>query len=329
MALAIWYIAKDLDYELLAAHLTTLRWGWVLLVVPIVMLSHVLRAVRWKTMLNPIKQGISLYNLFSAVMVGYFANNIIPIPRAGEFLRPYALSRREKVSFSSLFATILLERVMDVLFLLLMFGVSFALLSDKIMKIFPADKISPGAILTVIALIIIVVLLAFFPPFFEFFLRRFVKPITGSRYPKIESIYKKFKVGFSVVRTPSRYFKLFAESTAIWIVYAVPLYILFFAFPGLDSYNLGFMDSIFILVVAGVSVTIAPTPGALGIYHVLVQTSLVQLYSVPTDLALAYAFIAHAISKVTEIIIGAIYASRENIKKVSTEEEMEKQMVGD
>jgi len=326
MVAAVWYIAKDIDFTSVFEHLMDIRWGWALLVVPIVMVSHLLRTIRWKTMLDPIMPGKSLYNMFSAVMVGYFANNVIPIPRAGEFLRPYAFSRREKVSFSSLFATILLERVLDVFFLLLMFGVSFVMLSDKIMKVFPTDSISPSAILVVLALIILVVILAFFPPFFEFFLEKLVKPISGSKYGKIESVYEKFKIGFSVVRTPSRYLKLFIESVLIWIVYAVPLYLLFMAFPGLDSYGLDFMDSIFILVVAGVSVTVAPTPGALGIYHILVQTSLVELYGIPADLALAYATVAHAISKATEILVGAIYFSRENIKKVPTEAEMETQM---
>jgi uncharacterized protein (TIRG00374 family) len=323
---AIWYLAANIDFASVYDHLTDLRWGWVLLVVPIVMISHVLRTIRWGTMLEPIKTGMSRFNMFSAVMVGYFANNVIPIPRAGEFLRPYALSRREKISFSSLFATIILERLLDVLFLLLMFGISFAIISDKIMRVFPTDSISPGAILTIIGLFIVVVLLAFYPPLFEGFLHKVVKPITGSKFEKILGIYDKFKDGFSIVRTPSRYLKLFIESILIWLVYAVPLYILFFAFPGLDSYGLNFGDSIFLLVVAGVSVTVAPTPGALGIYHILVQTALVELYGIPGDLALAYATVAHAISKATEIIFGAVFFSRENIKGVPSEAEMEREM---
>ncbi|GAB5465733.1 MAG: hypothetical protein Kapaf2KO_11690 [Candidatus Kapaibacteriales bacterium] len=329
---AIWYISKDMDFKSVAGYLGDMRWQYVLLVIPITIFSHFMRTVRWKTMLEPIMPGRGLYNMFSAVMVGYFANNVIPVPRAGEFLRPFALSRREKVSFSSLFATILLERVLDVIFLLTMFAVSFALLKDQILSAFPTDRISPAAILTVTALVILVALLAFYPPLFEFFLAKIIKPIAGKRYSKIESIYAKFKKGFSVIRNPSMYFKLFTESLAIWIIYAIPLYLLFFAFPALDSYDLGLTDSILILVVAGVSVTIAPTPGAVGVYHVLVQTSLTQIYGIDINLALAYATVAHGMSKLTEIALGGFFFSRENIKKVPTEEEMAEEMeegVGD
>ena len=96
----------------LGSVLDTLRsadYGWILASVVPLMASHLLRAFRWRYLLDPIKQGIGLRNLFSGVMVGYFFNNILP--RAGELARPYALAKLESIPKGAAFGTIVVERM--------------------------------------------------------------------------------------------------------------------------------------------------------------------------------------------------------------------------
>ncbi|MFW5662496.1 MAG: lysylphosphatidylglycerol synthase transmembrane domain-containing protein, partial [Bacteroidota bacterium] len=108
LIVSIYYATKGIDYTTLWQVLKTADYEWVLIPIPIMLLSHWLRAMRWRTMLKPIFEPGSLWNMFSAVMIGYAMNNVIP--RGGEFLRPYVYAKREKKSFSSVFATIVVER---------------------------------------------------------------------------------------------------------------------------------------------------------------------------------------------------------------------------
>ncbi len=253
-------------------------------------------------MLAPIKKIDSTKNLFSAVMIGYFFNNIIP--RGGEFVRPFVFSRKEKVSFSSLFATILFERILDVLFLVLIFATVFVFSKD-ILNILPKE-INPNYIYIIIVLLLTVILSTFFPPIVYFFLN-FIKKFSEKLYLRTVDIFEKVRKGFSIVKSPSQYLKLSAESLSIWLLYALPLYCIFFAFPFQEQFHLGIIDAIMLVIVAGVGVTIAPTPGAVGVYHGLITTAMIQLYGIEREEALAYAIVTHFVSRTVEIATGYIF----------------------
>ncbi|MFM8436880.1 MAG: lysylphosphatidylglycerol synthase domain-containing protein, partial [Candidatus Kapaibacterium sp.] len=94
----------DVDVRVLVERFLDTRYGLALLSIPIVILSHFVRAWRWQTLLGPIRsEPVSMFNLFSAVMVGYAANNILP--RSGEVLRPFVLHRREELGLSGCVAS--------------------------------------------------------------------------------------------------------------------------------------------------------------------------------------------------------------------------------
>ena len=117
---SFYYVFEDIDFVKLKEYLLSANYFYVLLPIPIILFSHWVRAYRWKTMLKPFAKVESIWNLFSAVMIGYAVNTIIP--RGGEFVRPYVIAKKEKVSYSSTFATIILERVLDVVTLVIIFG---------------------------------------------------------------------------------------------------------------------------------------------------------------------------------------------------------------
>ncbi|HPP40713.1 MAG TPA: lysylphosphatidylglycerol synthase transmembrane domain-containing protein, partial [Candidatus Kapabacteria bacterium] len=127
---SIYSVVKDIDFYKLWIILRTADYLWVIISIPIILLSHWVRAVRWKILLKPILDAKSTWNLFSAVMVGYAVNNILP--RGGELVRPFVYARREVVSRSAVFATIIIERFLDVLFLLILFAVVFFFSRDII-----------------------------------------------------------------------------------------------------------------------------------------------------------------------------------------------------
>lgn len=324
LVVSVYFAVQGIEVEKLMDVLGELNWFWVALSMPVVVLSHLVRAMRWKTLISPFHKAKSLLNLFSATIIGYLFNNVTP--RGGEFIRPYIYSKREKISYSSTFATIIVERFIDLITLGFLIAVVFVWNSDKIIKAFPEDT-DPIKLVYISIAILVVLFLGIYPPFVKFVLRKMVKPFSENIYTKLNDLFEKFTRGFAIIKSPSRYFRVIVESLSIWILYALPLYILFFAFGFDGTYNLGIEDSLLLVIVSGIGVTIAPVPGAIGVYHFLVKTAMMQLYGMDAETSFAYATVAHAVAKILEIAIGAGFVLRENIKTLPNEEELEQKAV--
>jgi len=317
---SVYFTIRDIDLNKLWQYIVRADYLWVILSVPVMILSHWVRAYRWRTMLQPVIRNANTWNLFSAVMAGYAVNNIIP--RGGEFLRPWVFARRQKISFTSVFATIVVERFLDLLILMFMFaGVWFAF-SEQIQNVLPT--LQAEKLFLPVLIILGVFILSFYPPVVRIVLKFVVKPISNKFYDKISELFEKFAKGFTIIRSPSQYFRLTLESLSIWLLYAVPMYLMFFSFGfHVAPYYLGFQDAILLLVISGIAFTISPTPGAIGVYHFFVQTTMMRLYGINGEAALAYATVNHAVGYLVQVGIGGIFLLHENIKKIPTKKDME------
>lgn len=318
IVLSVWYATRDIDFQKLWNIIVNANYFWVLLSIPVILLSHWIRAYRWKTMLEPALKikSASTWNLFSAVMIGYFFNCVLP--RGGEFIRPYVYARREKVSFTSTFATIIVERVIDVITLLILFMFVFFFLSDQIITAF--TEIDVNSVIMVVGLIIFVGLASFYPPVFRFLIKLVIKPISEKFHDRISQLFEKFLKGFAIIKSPSRYFKLSFESISIWFCYTVPMYLMFFSFDLHTTANLGFSDAVLLIVISGIGVTIAPTPGAFGVYHVLIRDAMILFYGLTSEEALAYATLTHGVNYLIQVIVGGLFFMRENIMRIPSQE---------
>ncbi len=319
IAVSVWYATLDINFSELWDILLNANYLWVLLSIPVILLSHWIRAMRWKTMLEPALKvkSASTWNLFSAVMIGYLFNCVLP--RGGEFIRPYVYARREKVSYTSTFATIIVERVIDVIALLIIFALVFFFLSNKIITAF--TEFDVNKVITIVGLIIFVGIISFYPPVFRFLIRIILKPISQNFYDKISGLFEKFLKGFAIIKSPSKYFQLSIESIAIWFCYTIPMFLMFFSFDFQNQLHLGFSDAVLLIVISGIGVTIAPSPGAIGIYHVLIQKAMENFYGMPSEEALAYATLTHGVNYLIQVIVGGMFFMRENVKKLPLQEE--------
>lgn len=320
---SLYYVFRDIDFKLLINIIANANYWWVIVSIPVIILSHWMRAVRWKTFLSPIEKSKSVWNLFSAVMVGYAVNNVLP--RGGELVRPYVYARRQNVSKSAVFATIIVERVIDVVYLLLLFALAFFLMKDQIAEAFPvldSQNIFLYIILPVLALILLI-LLSLYTSFAKIIIRIIIKPLSYSAYERANEILGKFLTGFEFIRTPSQYTRVLIESTMIWFLYAMPMYLMFNSFGFQDVLNLGIADAFLLLIVTGIGVSIAPTPGAIGVYHYLVVYAMTHLYTVTKEEAMAFATLVHALNMILQVIIGGGFLLRENIKKIPTDHDLE------
>ncbi len=105
------------------------RPGWMAMAVPLILLAYVVRALRWKLMIRPLAPNASLWQMTVATFIGFTA--VVFFGRAGEPVRPYLIARKQGIPFSSQVAAWLVERMLDLLMVLALFGVSLAQLSDE------------------------------------------------------------------------------------------------------------------------------------------------------------------------------------------------------
>ena len=107
----LYFAFRGVELSELWESLKGVNYWWISLLIPLNILMNWVRAERWAHLLAPIKSPISKRNLFSGVMIGYAVNNVLP--RVGEFVRPYIVGKHEGISKSSVFGTIVVERILD------------------------------------------------------------------------------------------------------------------------------------------------------------------------------------------------------------------------
>jgi uncharacterized protein (TIRG00374 family) len=303
LALALWYTTRGVDFEKLVHSMRNANYWWIFAPIPLMIASHYMRGLRWITLMKPIQSGLSVWNSFSGVMVAYFLNNLVP--RSGEIARPYLLSRRENMRFSTAIATIVVERVLDVLSLLVFILATFYQFQSKLTTIFPegnAQFIRSLGIPLVVLIGGIVLLLT--TNVGEWMLRVTVKPFSEPLYLKLHNYLEAFLHGFSIFKSPGLWWRIVVETVMIWVLYSVPVYFSFLAFGFDAKYGLTFLDSNVIFTITTIAYLIAPTPGAFGVYHTLAQLGLMKIYGVQAEEALAFAFVTHGVGYMLQLILG-------------------------
>ncbi len=306
---AMWYVQREVDFAGVMGALGNINYWWVVATLPIVVVSHWIRAVRWRTMLESANSHVSTLNAFSATMVGYLLNNIIP--RGGELLRPFILARRENIPVAKVVATVFVERIVDLISLLILALTTFVLFQEQIQEAFPAvsENFIPFIIIVLTCALVGVVLLLR-TNIGSWALKKIVMPLSPKWYEKLESQLESFIDGFSILGEPGRYVRVFGETLLMWTLYVVPLYMIFEAFGLTESYGLGIIDANVLCVTTTLAI-IVPVPGAVGTFHSAAMLTLTIIYGIPSETAVAWGVIAHAIGYVVNNLVGGICFIRE------------------
>ena len=131
----LWAAFRNVEGTLLKEALQTANPLWLLLSAIIIIASGLPRAWRWRILLLPVAPNISIRSAFWAVMVAY-AGNVV-FPRAGEVARALALERNHPTGISAILATVIVERLLDILTLLIIFGIVLFFAREQIGEAFP------------------------------------------------------------------------------------------------------------------------------------------------------------------------------------------------
>ncbi len=317
------YLAfRKVDLQNLGDVLKNTKIPLLIIAVFVLFISHWLRAVRHRYLIEPIKK-IENGSLFSALMIGYMANTILPA-HLGEVLRAYVIGKKEGISGSATFATIAVERIIDVLSLLIIMGL--------VLMVYPfPDAVKLSAYLTFAFVIILVGFLAFLkmkPKQAIVLVEIITKPLPVKISDKLVELLMLFKEGVVTLKDRHSYFVVFILSILIWVCYAGVFAVGFYAFDFIHLYNIPIGASFVVLVITTISVLVPSSPGYVGTYHWLCMVSL-TLFAVPESPALGYAIVIHAISMIPVALVGVAFALKEgiNISKVGKQSEMEKIVV--
>lgn len=276
-----------------------------------VFLSYVLRAVRWQVMLAPL--GPTRFSVaLRATIIGFAASFILPA-RAGEVLRPWLLARREGFDASAAFATIIVERMLDLVTVLTLLAV-FLLAFDPGMSVMdPAvfATVRAGGLAAAIAAGVgLGVLFAFAsrPALLERSVTAVTAWLPAALSSAVTGMATAFAGGLAVVREPSRLARALAWSFVLWLLIAGQTWIVSVAL-GVNMPPSGALLMIALLVV-GVAV---PTPGAVGGFHEAYRIGATSFFGADNDHAVSAAIVLHAVGFVPTLIAGAVLMAQEGL----------------
>ncbi|HLP17571.1 MAG TPA: lysylphosphatidylglycerol synthase transmembrane domain-containing protein [Bacteroidota bacterium] len=268
-------------------------------------ISHVVRAWRWQYLLYPIKPNVSLRNSFSAVMIGYLVNNILP--RVGEVVRPVAIGKLERISRSAAFGSVILERILD----LITFGVILLLVllfyASSFAKLFPTLANVEWVVLALSSTMLVVCVFVFLKAEFVFSLaRKMTALLPRSFHTKAERIIDSFLTGFGASKQKGSFFMIAFTSLIIWVSYIVVMYLPFYPFGMIGTNGLDFSSATILMVVSGIAYAV-PTPSGFGSYHFFTAFVLAKLFNVDTTVAAGYALYTHSLGFISTSVVGVYY----------------------
>ena len=299
---------RNVDLRHVAGEIMRAQLRWLAVSFVAAILSLVIRSLRWQYLLEPLGRA-SFANAFRATAVGFAASSILPA-RAGEVIRPYFLARHENMTATGAFATIILERVLDVLTVLVLLA-SFVFVFDRGVgaanpTAFAAMKWAGATALGgSIAALVVMFVLAGDPGRIGRWMARLERSVPSSLAGLIGRVSEKFSRGLGAVRRPGRLLVALLWSFPLWLSIAAGLWAVSLAFRIHVPFTGSFL--LVALLVIGVAV---PTPGAIGGFHEAYRVGATMFFGAPDHAAVGAAIVAHLFSVGPALVLGLFFAAQ-------------------
>ena len=275
------------------------------------MLTYVLRALRWQYLLAPIGP-TRFWTAFRTTVIGFAASFLLPA-RPGEVLRPYLLARHEGLPPTAAFATIILERLLDLVTVLLLFGVFVLVVDPASLSAEPVlyARVKTGGLLAAAASVLglaVFFVLAGHPERLGAWALRVERVLPAQLARAVAGFVETFAQGLAVMRQPGRLLVSLILSFPLWLSIALGIWVTSRAFHMTFGYLGSFL--VMTLLVVGVAV---PTPGQIGGFHAMYKVAVVNFYGVAEPTAVGAAIVLHAISFVPVTLLGLVFMAREGL----------------
>jgi glycosyltransferase 2 family protein len=303
--LLLWYVFKGIDFQTMLSKLKDVEYGWIYLSIFLALISNIGRAYRWNLLFEPIGFGkLSLYRTFLAVMVGYIANLVFP--RMGEVSKCGVMNKLDKIPLTSSLGTVVAERLIDLLSLIVILGFTFLLEFNRLSQFFgdlAKDKLSGlegkwTLIFTLGILFVLGLVLLYW-----FLLRTGNhKWKNGAFYTKIRKFLGEMISGLTSIRYLKNPAAFWISTFFIWFCYYLMAYVVTFSME--ETSSLSPIAGLTLLAVGSIGMA-APVQGGIGVFHILVGSVLV-LYGIPETDGILFATILHTSQALFIIVLGGL-----------------------
>lgn len=302
----LWIVLRGEDFGQIWAQIRQGNLWLLLAAVAVATFGFFIRALRWRVLLAPVDPDTGLHNRFAAVSIGFMGNNVLPA-RVGEFARAYAFSRLEPVSASAAFGSLVVERFLDGVVLLLMLVVPVLTpgfpRAGVLSQGFGAAALKGGALLVGIVMLSLIVM-AVWPRRFVRAAERVARLLPSAVARPLVDALEAFLDSVAILRSPRLLTLGFAWTVAFWLWHGLSFWLGMLAF-GIDT---GLVSAFFTEAVVGFGVAVPSAPGFVGTFHASADFALNAVYGVDSNRSLAFAFGYHFGGWIPITAIGLVYA---------------------
>jgi uncharacterized protein (TIRG00374 family) len=287
--------------------------AWLIAVSAIsTVLVTALRAVRWQYLLAPI--GVAGFRpAFRTTMIGFAVSSVLPA-RPGEVIRPYLLARQAGLNATATFATIVVERLLDSVTVVLMLT-SFVVFFDPGMAVTDSATyrlVRIGGLMVAAGTVFLLAVMFFAardPQALGRWAYKLEHLLPGKLTHTLSGLLHSFAEGLAIVRAPKRLFVALVLSVPLWLTIALGVYTVVLGF----HIELPFTGSFLLLALLAVGVSV-PTPGGVGGFEAAVQIGLTKFYHVPNDTAVGAALVLHATSILPTVVLGFLFLIQDGLR---------------
>jgi glycosyltransferase 2 family protein len=313
---ALVFTFRGVSFREVFATIKTLRYAYFSFALVLFVLSFVLRAYRWRQLLITVKP-VPVGRLYSPLMIG-FMGNLLPL-RAGEFIRAFLLGKKEETGFSSAFATIVVERLFDLVAVLVIFA--GLLLFDPGVFVPRGGQSNPAVVNAIrvfgaasLAICLGVAGFAFLLihqqdraiGLVNFFTRFLPERLRQS----IEDALRSFTAGLGVLRDPRGIGISILFTAVLWAVIVSMNYPLYYCYGIEGQMPVSSLVTLLVLTAAAVMI---PTPGFVGPWQFAVTFVLSDLYGVDRNVAVSFSLISWFLQMVLVFLSGFFFLVRDNV----------------
>ena len=304
----LWLAFRNVNFSELWEYTKKISFGWILPFAVTLLISNILRAERWRLLIEHEKKDLDRITLIAGVLTGYLLNMVGP--RLGEVSRPVYVAKRENLNSSKLIGTIVLERIIDLATMILLMvivavylisdlGVLRQIFGDQTMNLLTGGVPLVTTLWSIFTVVMIGLSIYLIIKGIQYLARRVEKVYWWVE--RVKEALNQFKDGLLAVREVKRWGLFIFYTLLIWTCYTLMSYIPFWMFDMHQVYGLGLLEAITITVISAIGIAI-PSPGGLGTYHYFVKQTLLVLFAVPAVTGLAYATVTHAATVVFVVL---------------------------
>ena len=302
MFILLYWAFFDQDLSEIWFQLRSIPFFWITTITLLTFTTLWIRALRWRIMLRSFASNVSALDGVWALSICYAAN--VVVPRSGEFLRAVSLKWSRSVPVSPTLATVVVERILDVLWLIFCIGAALLLERKLINQAFPViETLSLIALAGCSLLLLFLMAVSYYRSSALNYIEPLIEKMGSKIADPLNRILRTFVDGLESLKSPSAHVKMTLSSIFLNSGYILIIYALFASMGFTEKYGLNLTSAIVIMAISSLGFVV-PTPGGAGSYHLIFSMALHKIYNIPEPLALACATISHGLATITYLGIG-------------------------